>query len=239
MMKYSHRILLYNEYRIEELADWGIPPDKLIVLNNAINEKPHRAALKNVSQATCDQIEASTRVSSHTLLFIGRITPAKRVDLIIKLSGMIVKFFPDLRVFIIGDGSDRFKLQGLTQKMGLEKNIFFMGTINDPVELSGYMSLADFSVLPGAVGLSIVHSMICGIPFVTLKDSPHSPEIAYLRDNYNGFAASNLQEMGGWIITQFKNPSKLKTMKMNCVNMINKEVNLNHMVTQYLNGIDL
>jgi len=238
MMKFSHRVLVYNDYRVDELVDWGIDPEKIIILNNTINEKPHQLALKNVSRASLDRIEAETRASAHTLLFIGRLMPAKRVDLVIELSRMI-KSLPDLRVFIIGDGSERAKLELQSENMGLGGNIFFLGAVNNPVALSGYMALADFSVLPGAVGLSIVHYMICGIPFVTLKDSPHSPEISYLKNNYNGFAASSLKEMAGWMMEQFENPLKIQKMKANCRKMIETDVNLDHMVSQFLKGLAL
>lgn len=238
MMKYSHNILLYNDYRVDELVAWGIDPEKMIVLNNAINEKPHQLALRNVTQECIDRIETATRSSKHTLLFIGRLTSPKRADLVIELAGKLIKPLPDLRVFIIGEGKERPNLELQTKKMGLDRNVFFLGAINNPDELSGYMALADFSILPGAVGLSIVHSMICGIPLVTLQDSPHNPEISYLKDNYNGFAATGLKEMEEWIIEQFYNPMKIQEMKENCLRMIKTDVNLDHMVSQFLKGID-
>jgi glycosyltransferase involved in cell wall biosynthesis len=238
MMKKCHNILLYNDYRIDELVAWGIDPEKMIVLNNAINEKPYQLALKKVNRECIDRIETATRSSNHTLLFIGRLTQSKRADLVIELAEKLVTSLPDLRVFIIGEGKERPKLELKTKKMGLSENIFFLGSINNPDELSGYMTLTDFSILPGAVGLSIVHSMICGLPLVTLQDSPHNPEISYLRDNYNGFAANGLKEMKDWIIEQFENPSKIREMKENCLRMIETDVNLDHMVSQFLKGIE-
>lgn len=237
MMKFSHKIMLYNDYRVKELVGWGIDPDKLIVLNNTINEKPHQKAMAAVTEEQLKRVEDQTRKSSHTILFIGRLTPAKRIDLVIELAGMLVGTFPDIRVFIIGDGSGRRQLESQAENMGLGKHIFFTGAVNDPEKLAGYMAQTDFTVLPGAVGLSLVHSMICGIPFVTLKDSPHSPEISYLKDHYNGFAASNLDQMADWITEQFHHPEKIEKMKLNCLEMIETHVNLDQMVSRFLEGI--
>ena len=234
LMKYSHRILIYNKYNLDELLKWGIDPEKIIILNNTINEAPHQQALGNVTSEEIAIVEQETRKSSHTLMFIGRLTPMKRIDLLLKISKELVEVFPDLRVFIIGDGSERSKLEKDVRVLCLEGNVFFLGAINDPVILAPYMKVTDFNIIPGAVGLSLVHSMICGIPFVTLIDSPHGPEIAYLQNNYNGYAADNLYDMVDWLIDCFEHPEKIAIMKNNCRIMIKNEIYMDGMLSRFV-----
>ncbi|MBW1938538.1 MAG: glycosyltransferase [Deltaproteobacteria bacterium] len=236
LMKYSHKILIYNKYNLDELIQWGIDPGKIIILNNTINELPHQQALDNVTAEEIAIVERKTRKSSHSLMLIGRLTPMKRIDLFLEASKKLTAVYPDLRVFIIGDGSDRSRLEVDAQAMGLADNVFFLGAIHDPVSLAPYMKLTDFFVLPGAVGLSFVHSMVSGVPFVTLQDSPHGPEVAYLRNNYNGYAAANMDDMVNWLIDCFEHPEKIVTMKNNCLTMIKNEINMDGMVSHFVSA---
>ncbi|MBW2351033.1 MAG: glycosyltransferase, partial [Deltaproteobacteria bacterium] len=234
LMQNCHRILIYNKYNRDELIQWGIDPDKIIILNNTINEIPHQQALDNVTAEAIAIVEQKTRESSHSLMLIGRLTPMKRIDLLLEMSKKLAAVYSDLRVFIIGDGSERSSLEADAQAMGLADNVFLLGAIHDPVSLAPYMKLTDFFVLPGAVGLSLVHSMVCGVPFVTLQNSPHGPEVAYLRNNYNGYAAANMDDMVNWLIDCFEHPEKIVTMKNNCLTMIKNEINMDGMVSHFV-----
>ena len=238
LMKFSYKILLYNKYNLNELLQHGVDASKIILLNNTVNEKPHCEALRKVDLDIIREIEVNTKKSAHTLVFIGRLAWAKRADLLISLSRKLVGTFSDLRVFVIGEGSERKNLEHQVMALALEKHVFFLGAINDPILLAPYMRLANFIVLPGAVGLSIVHSMICEIPFVTLKDSPHSPEFVYLKNNINGYAAKNLDEMHDWIMDCFENPQKIEKMKANCRRMIEEDINMQNMVSQFIKAFE-
>ena len=233
LLKHSHGVLLYTEYNLDELLERGIDRGKIIIYNNTMNEVPHHLALNNVTSEMTEKVEQESRKSSHSLMLIGRLTSMKRIDLLLKASKKLVVVYPDLRVFIIGDGSERTKLEAYVQIMGLTDNVFFLGAISDPDLLAPYMKLTDFNIIPGAVGLSLVHSMICGVPFVTLKNSPHGPEVAYLRNNYNGYMATNMDDMVNWLIDCFDHPEKIAAMKNNCRAMIKNEINMDGMVSRF------
>ena len=233
LLKHSHGVLLYTEYNLDELLERGVDRGKIIIYNNTMNEVPHQLALNNVTSEMTEKVEQESRKSSHSLMLIGRLTPMKRIDLLLKASKKLVVVYPDLRVFIIGDGSERTKLEADVKIMGLTDNVFFLGAINDPVILAPYMKLTDFNIIPGAVGLSLVHSMIYGVPFVTLKNSPHGPEVAYLRNNYNGYMATNMDGMVNWLIDCFDHPEKIAAMKNNCRTMIKNEINMDGMVSRF------
>lgn len=233
LMKRVYKILLYTEYNLDELLQRGIDQDKVIILNNTINEIPHQHHLNLVTAEMIEIAEKQTRKSDHSLMFIGRLIPAKKADLLLEVVSKLMVFYADLRLLIIGDGEERSRLEKEVQTLGLANHVFFLGTINDPASLAPYMKLTDFNILPGAVGLSLVHSMICGIPFVTLRDSPHSPEIAYLKNNYNGYMATDVDDMVDWLHDCFEHTAKISAMKNNCRTMIKNEINMAGMVSRF------
>ncbi|MEW6710179.1 MAG: glycosyltransferase family 4 protein [Candidatus Riflebacteria bacterium] len=238
MMKLSSRILLYTDYNLDELLRWGISRDKIIILNNAIDERPYQEALEKVSRADIERVEQQTSKSGHTITFLGRLTRGKKVERVLEIAKILLPKFPDLRVLIIGDGEERASLELGVRESGLEGTVFFLGTITDPQELSPYMKVTDFVVLPGSVGLTIVHSMIYGIPFVTLENEKHSPEIAYLINDYNGYKAQDLQGMCRWISEVFDDPEKKNRLKDNCLTTIREKVSLTHMAEQFVKAFE-
>ena len=236
-MKFCHKILLYTDYNLNEILNNGIDPHKITVINNTINEIPHIKAAKSVTANQLNLVTQQTRASKHTLLFIGRLTRAKRPDLLIPIAKKLLGVFPDLRLIVIGDGEEKNTLEAKIHKNGLERNIFLLGAITDPKQLAPYMKSADFSILPGAVGLSIVHSFIYGLPFVTLKDAPHGPEIAYLKSGENGYFAEDITDLSNWLIRSFNNPEQIKIMKKNCELLIQKQVTLENMIKNFINAL--
>jgi len=156
--------------------------------------------------------------------------------LVITLAQKIISCFPDLRIFIIGDGPAKEELQKTAKAADLDKIFFFLGTISEPEKLAPYMRLTDFIILPGAVGLSIVHSFIYGIPFLTLEDAPHGPEVAYLRSDHNGYLAKDIDAMAEWLKKVFDDSSARATFRNNCLATIRDEVNLINMVANFLHA---
>lgn len=233
MMRWAYRILLYTDYNLPELLNWGINRNKVIIVKNTLNEIPFQKALKNVSTQELAAVEHITRESNHTLAFLGRLTRMKRCELLLDLAGRLLKSYGDLRVFIIGDGPERNQLEQKTFQQRLQHHVFFWGTITTAKQLSPLMKMTDLTVHTGPVGLSIVHSMIYGIPFVTLEDENHGPEFAYLTKDYTGYAAKNIDDMFLWVEKCFSHPEKLREMSKNCLTVIEKEVNFENMISQF------
>lgn len=238
LLKRSKKVLLYTTYNIPELLQRGIEPERIVILNNTINEAPYLEASNRVTNLQLRDVEKKTRVSTHCLTFIGRLTRAKQPEMVIELAARLRQRYRDLRVFFIGDGPERETLEKKARSNGLGSTIFFLGTITDPDKLSPYMHLTDFVVLPGAVGLSLVHSNIYGIPFLTLKNAAHSPEIAYLQNDYNGYAADDLWDMERWIIDTFEKPGKIEKMQQYCTQLIENDLSMDAMVARFISGLD-
>jgi|GEM_PF-3510565 len=239
LMKFSYKILLYTDYGLKELIKNGIEKNKIIILGNALDESIYRKALKEINlDEEIKKIEIETKKSFHTITYLGRLTKAKKPLLILEITKKLINNFPDLRVFIIGDGEEKENLKKQINLMQFQKYIYLIGSINDPKKLAPYMTLTDFIVIPERVGLSIVHSMIYGIPFITLKNIYHGPEIAYLESGKNGYLANNIDDLVNWVIDVWNSSEKYNELKRNCISTIEKKVNIKSMVENFLNAIN-
>jgi len=174
------RVIFYTK----ESCEWAVQ-------NNYIRVK--KAFWAN---NTVDDIEINKNyqfefpsVDTFNILFIGRLIPSKKV-------GVLLHYFQELQnqmnetdliLEIIGDGMDSNLIQNA--QIGNNK-IKWHGTLTDEFDIAPIMKRTNFVFVPGLSGLSINHAFAYGRPYFTLQSKGHGPEIAYLKDNENGYVLS-------------------------------------------------
>lgn len=77
------------------------------------------------------------------IVTVGRLVALKGQEQLITAASILVKQYPDLRVFIVGDGPRREYLQQRIKSLGLSNNIVFTGSVDD---VSTYLQQADVYV---------------------------------------------------------------------------------------------
>ena len=145
-------IVAYSSQGAEQYRKLGIPNEKVSVAFNAVELPPHQPPLKKPTE-----YDGKTSV-----LFVGRLQPRKRVDLLIKACAEL----PDTlqpKLTIVGDGPAREQLQILASQ--IYPNAEFVGA-KFGSELESFFIKADLFVLPGTGGLAIQQAMAHGLPII-------------------------------------------------------------------------
>ena len=94
--------------------------------------------------------------SGQDLLFVGRMTAAKGVPLLIEAMPRILAAFPDAHLTLIGDGPDRAGLEDQIRRLGLSGAVRFAGYRNQD-EVAEALARAAVFVLPSfAEGVPVV-----------------------------------------------------------------------------------
>lgn len=182
--------LLYNTAARDRLLEEGIAATKLHVALNAIDQAPIQVARESW-RGSPERLNAFRRqhglAGRELVLFVSRLEPDKRVDLLIEAFARLRATHPSARLAIVGDGSLRASLEALAQRRGLGESAIFPGAIFDEAELAPWMLCASAFAYPVAIGLSILHAFGYGVPVVTSDDfASHNPEIEALRPGENG-----------------------------------------------------
>jgi len=111
-----------------------------------------------------------------TLVYIGLLSEAWGVDLILKALPLIRREIPDVRFIIVGSGEYRCELESLSTRLGLQEVVTFFG--KQPYsELSKYTRQADVGVatykarrfIEYASPLKIREYMAAGLPVIASK----------------------------------------------------------------------
>ena len=120
------------------------------------------------------------------IVFVGGLRPVKGVKYLIEAFSIINQKNSDVKLFLVGDGLERRKLEDAVKKADLEKKVNFIGQVENN-EIPKYMSISDIFVLPSlSEGLPVVilEAMACGLPIVATK-AGGMPEV--VKDGENGF----------------------------------------------------
>lgn len=67
------------------------------------------------------------------LLFVGALEPHKQVSRIIRSVADLRQRFPNVSLAVVGDGSERLKLERLADELGISQNVVFAGYQPEPV----------------------------------------------------------------------------------------------------------
>jgi glycosyltransferase involved in cell wall biosynthesis len=196
------RVVFYTENEREVALDLKLlPQNKAFFANNALDEdevaKHYKFEIKSLKDPA--------------ILFIGRLIPNKRIELLLNYFQELRKKNPDLRLLIIGDGPEAHLVK---KHMETDSNIEWFGALSDEAEIAPVMKRANVVINPGASGLSVNHAFMYGKPYVACENSKHGPEVWYLVDDDNGLMLSGVDVTSDCsrIIALLEDDSKYKAM---------------------------
>ena len=102
------------------------------------------------------------------LSFVGRLTQAKRLDLIIKL--LASNGAENLVFWVIGTGSEYKKLFDYAKNLKVLDRVHFFGEIYNQSEIKSILSVSDIFLCPMNLGLSVCNALAAGLPIITTKN---------------------------------------------------------------------
>lgn len=146
---------------------------KTFIANNTLNLTEYRP-----SKFSRAEIKRKYHIpTGKNVVYVGRIQRRRLLDHLVRAFAMLD--LEDVGLILAGP-DDEGILEGFRGK-----NIFKLGPLygNDALDV---LSASDVYCLPGAIGLSIVDALFCGLPVIT-ESGLHGPEIMYLKDGVNGF----------------------------------------------------
>ncbi len=106
-------------------------------------------------------------VKTYDILFVGRLTQAKGVDILLKAVKILKnKYGRNLKIAIVGDGELEENLNNLTVELGVNKEVKFLGVRKNIKEL---MDSAKIFILPSrseGFGIVIIEAMSNMLPVI-------------------------------------------------------------------------
>lgn len=121
------------------------------------------------------------------IIFAGRLIDDKKLDLLLEAVAKASRRVPGLNCAIIGEGPERRRLEVLTQELGLQTQVRFLGFVEEH-RLYRLMKGAKVFALPSVregFGMAVIEAQACGLVPVVAR-APYSAASFLIRDGVDG-----------------------------------------------------
>jgi UDP-glucose:(heptosyl)LPS alpha-1,3-glucosyltransferase len=166
----------------EIVADFGVPPEKISVIYNAIDSEKFVPANEAVRQALRQQL--SLPANAHCLIFVG--SGFERKGLAAAIQALAAT---DSYLIVVGKDKDEKRYRALAQSLGCLNRLRFMGVQKQTLP---FYQAADALLLPTLYDPFpnvILEAMACGLPVITSNTCGGAE---FIRQGENGFVCDAL-----------------------------------------------
>lgn len=122
--------------------------------------------------------EVDPRFGPNMIFACRQLFPRKGIRFLIEAAAQLKPRFPDLKVVVAGDGFERPELVALAERLGIARDVTFLGWVANS-ELPPYYRAAAVSVIPSleeGFGIPAAEAMGCETPVVA-SDAGGLPEV--------------------------------------------------------------
>lgn len=107
---------------------------------------------------------------SPTAVYVGRIDPEKKLELVIRAFREVLETMPEAKLVIAGDGVDRARLEKLVLDFGISDSVRFLGRVSGD-KLYKVYNLGDVFVTASEIetqGIVLIEAAASGLPLVAV-----------------------------------------------------------------------
>jgi glycosyltransferase involved in cell wall biosynthesis len=237
--RFADAALLYTRSVAEDLVSRGWDPARVFAAPNSLDQGAIRTAREHWAARSPADLQAFRAEhgldAGPVLLFVSRLEPANRVDLVLRAAAALAPAHPGLKVVIVGHGTDADRLKTLVSELGLSARVIFTGAIYEEPKLAPWFLSATLFAYPANMGLSMFHAMGYGVPVVTGdRLQTHGPEVEALRDGESGlfFRHDDLDSLTAAIRRIIDDPSLRARMSAQALRTAHELYTLPRMVDQ-------
>lgn len=179
------------------LVSRGFPPDDVRVVPPGINAR--------------FRVTDTGRSTTPLLVAVGRLTPVKQFELLIRQFAEIHRVHGDCRLMIIGDGPDRGRLERVRSELGLDDHVVLAGRIDDDSLVQAYNRawiLVSASHSEGW-GMTITEAAACGTPSVVTDNHGHRAAVI---DGMTGVLVPRVDDLAPTVTALLDDPERLRKL---------------------------
>ena len=225
---FTSNITAISEATKQALVEFEyLMPKKIMVVYNGIS--PQKPQLELVST-----LSKQYNIKQDTVVFgtVARLDPIKNQTLLIEAFHQALLQYPKCKLFIVGDGEEREKLEQLTAKLNITESVIFTGYITQPVN---YMALMDVFVLPSlseGTSMTLLEAMSLGKPCI-VTNVGGNPEV--IKGQYNGIVVGNqeLEQLRDSMVTLAENKQMREELGKNGKALFNRKFFVKSMTSDY------
>jgi glycosyltransferase involved in cell wall biosynthesis len=205
------KIIALNDIEKKRLQDYGISSSRIIVIPNGIDYENYSGE----KHTNSSYYKYNININNKILLYLGRLNKTKRIDLAIRAFAFVKRKFKNINFIIAGpDDGSLHELKLLTNELGLEDDILFIGYLNEE-EKNQLLRDSHVLVIPKFTGFPVVilEALASGLPIITTEESDR---LDWIQDNAGFIVKSDPDSLADYIIKILTNELLYQVMSMRC-----------------------
>jgi len=214
---------------------------KLFVANNTLDTSSLKLYRQKLLKEGKKNIKLRLNLArKYYLSFSGRLQARKKVSYLIDVYSILkTRYQFDIGLIIIGDGEEKDKLYKKVRDRNLY-DVHFLGELYGE-QAAEYLFASDVMVVPGWLGLVVVHSFALGLPIVSQLNSKsligHAPEAIHLKHGDTGiFSEKDNQEKMAEDVIEILNNYDFYTN--NVISYFKQNLDIDIMIDGFVQAID-
>jgi len=187
-------LLKVGKVFVQDLAEVNGPYDLIHTVSHFSKRKIEKISLVNKKKIVVippgielkKYLSVSKKVEGNEFVMIGRLEPRKHYHHAIFAVKYAMRYNPDIKLYIIGDGPLRSAIAGLIKRLSLEKNVFLLGKVDEETKLS-LLSRAQALIhlgYPEGFGIVLVEALATGTPVITYDVAPLNEIVLHGKTGY-------------------------------------------------------
>jgi glycosyltransferase involved in cell wall biosynthesis len=240
ILKKAHAIIASTPQEVKNILDlYDVTGENIELIRAGVDERLFKPIEKT------EAIEETGLDFENIILFVGRITKAKGLRILIKaLKKLKTEFNKELKLLVVGgdisgvmhseiESKEKKHIKKLIKESDLSDDVIFLGPV-ERERLPYYYSLADVCVIPSlyeTFGLVAVEAMACGTPVIASKVGGLAHTV---KNGYSGlhFVPGRSDNLAKKILEIITDSEKLREMGINARIRASREFGLERTVRQ-------
>lgn len=168
-----------------------------------------------------------------TLVYVGRLAPVKNHALLLTAFKLAALTMPTLRLWMVGDGSERKGLESLAAELGIESGVTFWG---QQLDVAPYLSAADAFIMSSrseGLPMSLLQAFSLGLPAI-VTDVGGMAEVVRMAEGGITVSPTDPAAMAAAMIRLASDKEGRTRFAQNAVAAFQEHFTLQAMVGEYL-----
>lgn len=202
-------------------AAGSAPERKIVRVYNGAQPLPHVP------------LEQRQQKTGFTLLYVGRLEPVKNHPLLLHAFQLALADNSDLQLWIVGDGTERKRLEELTASLNLCSNVKFWG---QQLDVAKFFSAADAFVMSSTsegLPISLLQAFSLGLPAI-VTDVGGMAEVVRLAGAGIAVPITEIPQFTSAIINMASNAAERERFSQNARTGFGEHFTLESMVSSYM-----
>jgi glycosyltransferase involved in cell wall biosynthesis len=226
MLRYFDRVVPLSEELMDDMKRFKVPESKTSFIRNGVDLTEIDAALASLPE------DKEANKDSRIIGFIGQMIPRKGIPDLISVFDQLHQQAPDLRLQLLGDGSQRKELELQASELNSVNAIEFLGFRSDRLELLSNFSLFVMTSSLEGIPRCMMEAMAVGVPVVAY-DIPGVDQL--VEHGKTGLLApfGDKAALAACCKQVLNDPELAKTLSYNAREMVHERYSAARMANEY------